>query len=115
MNRYSSWKYILILIVIVVGIVYAMPNLYGSAPAVQISASSAAAEVSELTELQVNIALEDADIKAISMELAEGRVTIRFADEETQLRARDVLQESLGISHVVALNLAPDTPELLSP
>jgi len=113
MNRYSSWKYILILIVIAVGIVYALPNLYGSAPAVQISASSAAAEVSELTELQVNIALDDVDIKAVSMELAEGRLTIRFADEETQLRARDALQESLGISHVVALNLAPATPDWL--
>jgi len=113
MNRYSSWKYILILIVIAVGILYALPNLYGSAPAVQISASSAAAEVSELTELQVNIALGDADIEPVSMELAEGRLTIRFADEETQLRARDALQESLGISHVVALNLAPDTPDWL--
>ena len=113
MNRYSSWKYILILIVIAVGILYALPNLYGSAPAVQISASSASAEVSELTELQVNIALDEADIKAVSMELAEGRLTIRFADEEAQLRARDVLQESLGISHVVALNLAPDTPDWL--
>jgi len=113
MNRYSLWKYALILIVIAVGILYALPNLYGSAPAVQISASSAAVEVSELTELQVNIALEDADIKAVSMELAEGRLTIRFADEEIQLRARDVLQESLGISHVVALNLAPDTPDWL--
>jgi len=113
MNRYSPWKYTLILIVIAVGIFYALPNLYGSAPAVQISASSASTEVSELTELQVNIALDDAGIKAISMELAEGRLTIRFADEETQLRARDALQESLGISHVVALNLAPDTPDWL--
>ena len=113
MNRYSPWKYILILIVIAVGILYALPNLYGSAPAVQISASSASAEVSELTELQVNIALDDAGIEAVSMELAEGRLTIRFADEETQLRARDALQESLGISHVVALNLAPDTPDWL--
>jgi len=113
MNRYSPWKYTLILILIAVGILYALPNLYGSAPAVQISASSASAEVSELTELQVNIALDNADIKAVSMELAEGRLTIRFANEETQLRARDILQESLGISHVVALNLAPDTPDWL--
>jgi preprotein translocase subunit SecD len=113
MNRYSSWKYILILIVVAVGIVYALPNLYGSKPAVQISASSASAEVSELTELQVNIALEDADIKPAAMELGEGRLTIKFADEETQLRARDALQESLGISYVVALNLAPATPEWL--
>lgn len=113
MNRYSSWKYILILIVMAVGILYALPNLYGSAPAVQISASSASAEVSELTELQVNIALDDAGIKSESMELAEGRLTIRFVDEETQLRARDALQESLGITHVVALNLAPATPDWL--
>ena len=113
MNRYSSWKYTFILIVIAVGILYSLPNLYGSAPAVQISASSASAEISELTELQVSIALDDADIKAVSMELAEGRLTIRFADEETQLRARDILQESLGTSHVVALNLAPDTPDWL--
>ncbi len=110
MNRYSSWKNILILIVIAVGILYSLPNIYGSAPAVQISASSASAEVSELTELQVNIALDEVDIKPVSMELADGRLTIRFADEEIQLRARDALQVSLGISHVVALNLAPDTP-----
>lgn len=113
MNRYSSWKYILILIVVVVGIIYALPNLYGSAPALQISASSAAAEVSELTELQVNIALDDANIESVSMELGDGRLTIKFADEETQLRAKDVLQEALGRSHVIALNLAPNTPNWL--
>ena len=113
MNRYSSWKYILILIVVVVGIIYALPNLYGSAPALQISASSATAEVSELTELQVNIALDDANIESVSMELGDGRLTIKFADEETQLRAKDVLQEALGRSHVIALNLASNTPDWL--
>ncbi len=113
MNRYPSWKYILILIVIIVGTLYALPNLYGSAPALQISASSATAEVSELTELQVNIALDDADIESVSMELGDGRLTIRFADEETQLRAKDILQTELGRSHVIALNLAPDTPDWL--
>lgn len=113
MNRYPSWKYILILIVIIVGTLYALPNLYGSSPALQISASSATAEVSELTELQVNIALDDADIESVSMELGDGRLTIRFADEGTQLRAKDILQTELGRSHVIALNLAPDTPDWL--
>ena len=113
MNRYSSWKYILIIIVVVVGTLYALPNLYGSAPALQISASSATAEVSELTELQVNIALDDANIESVSMELGDGRLTIKFADEETQLSAKDVLQEALGRSHVIALNLAPNTPDWL--
>ena len=113
MNRYSSWKYTLILIVMAVGFLYALPNLYGSAPAVQISASSASVEISELTELQVNIALDDANIKPLSMELDEGRLTIKFTDEETQLRAQDVLQDSLGNTHVVALNLSPLTPDWL--
>ncbi|MEE9552110.1 MAG: protein translocase subunit SecD, partial [Gammaproteobacteria bacterium] len=113
MNRYSLWKYILILIVISVGILYALPNLYGSAPAVQISASSVSVEISELTELQVNIALDDANIKPLSMELDEGRLTIQFIDEETQLRAQGILQESLGNTHVVALNLSPLTPDWL--
>ena len=113
MNRYSSWKYILILIVMAVGFLYALPNLYGSAPAVQISASSASVEISELTELQVNIALDDANIKPLSMELDEGRLTIKFTDEEIQLRAQGVLQESLGNTHVVALNLSPLTPDWL--
>ena len=113
MNRYSSWKYIFIFIVMAVGIVYALPNLYGSAPAIQVSASRASAEVSELTELQMNIALEDANIKPTSMELGEGRLTIKFADEETQLRARDAVQESLGDGYVVALNLAPAAPDWL--
>ncbi len=113
MNRYSSWKYILILIIMAVGILYALPNLYGSAPAVQISASSASVEISELTELQVNIALDDANIKPLSMELDEGRLTIKFTDEEIQLRAQGVLQESLGNTHVVALNLSPLTPDWL--
>ena len=113
MNRYSSWKYILILIVMAVGVLYALPNLYGSAPAVQISASSVSVEISELTELQVNIALDDANIKPLSMELDEGRLTIQFIDEETQLRAQGVLQEALGNTHVVALNLSPLTPDWL--
>ena len=113
MNRYPAWKYIFIFIVIAVGIIYALPNLYGSAPALQISASSASAEVSELTELQINIALEDAEIKPTSMELSVGSLTIKFSDEETQLRAKDVLQEALGRSHVIALNLAPNTPDWL--
>lgn len=113
MNRYSSWKYILILIVMAVGILYALPNLYGSAPALQISASNASGEVSELTELQVNIALDDKNIKPVSMDISDGRLTIRFEDEETQLRAQGVLQDAMGLTHVIALNLAPNTPEWL--
>lgn len=113
MNRYSLWKYITIIIVVAMGILYALPNLYGSAPAVQISASSPSVEISELTKLRVNTALRDADIQSVSVELAVEQLTIRFADEEIQLRGRDVLQEALGGDHVIALNLAPATPDWL--
>lgn len=113
MNHYNAWKYILILIITMVGILYALPNLYGSAPAVQISAANIGTEISELTELQVNIALDGEGIEYVSMELAEERLTIRFADNETQLYGRDVLQEELGANHVVALNLVSSTPAWL--
>ncbi len=113
MNRYALWKYLLITIIVAVGAVYALPNLYGNAPAVQVSAANATQAINELTELEVKIALDEAEISSHSVELGEGQLTLKFADDETQLRARDVLQDSLGRSYVVALNLAPETPEWL--
>ena len=112
MNRYPLWKYLLILTLIVVGVIYALPNLYGKAPALQISATRSA-EISELTEFQVSNALEEASIKYKAMNLGVENLTIRFDNEETQLRAQSVVKESLGRSHVVALNLAPSTPAWL--
>ena len=109
MNRYPAWKYILIVVLVVIGIIYAMPNLYGDDPALQIT-SSRGVEISEVTELEVEIALEGANIKPVSIELGINNLLVRFADEETQLRAQDVLKESLGRAYVIALNLAPATP-----
>jgi preprotein translocase subunit SecD len=112
MNRYPSWKYILIALLVVIGVIYALPNLYGDDPALQIS-SSRGAEISEVTELQVDIALEEANIKPIAIELGVNSLLIRFADEETQLIAQDIVKASLGRGYVVALNLAPVTPNWL--
>ena len=109
MNRYPAWKYILIVILVVIGIIYALPNLYGDDPALQIT-SSRGAEISEVTELQVEIALDEANIKPVNIELGINNLLVRLADEETQLRAQDVVKKSLGRSYVVALNLAPSTP-----
>ena len=109
MNRYPLWKYILIAIVIVIGLVYSLPNIYGSDPALQIS-SSRGAEISELTELQVQIAFDEAGIKPESYEITPNNLLIRFRDEETQLRAQDIAKSALGRDYVVALNLAPSTP-----
>jgi preprotein translocase subunit SecD len=113
MNRYSLWKYILILFLISLGALFALPNIYGKDPALQVSASRSA-EISELTEFQVSNALEEAGITYKSMDLGFENLIIRFNNEETQLKAQSVVKESLGKNYVVALNLAPATPAWLT-
>jgi len=113
MNRYSSWKYILILFFIGLGLLFALPNIYGKDPSLQVSAARSA-EISELTEYQVSAALEEAELPYKDIMLGIGSLTIRFSDEETQLKAQAIVKESLGRSYVVALNLAPATPDWLS-
>jgi len=113
MNRYSSWKYILILFFIGLGLLFALPNIYGKDPSLQVSAARSA-EISELTEYQVSAALEEAELPYKVIMLGIGSLTIRFSDEETQLKAQAIVKESLGRSYVVALNLAPATPDWLS-
>ena len=97
MNRYSSWKYILILFLIGFGVLFALPNIYGKDPALQVSASRSS-EVSELTEFQVSAALEEAKIPYKSIDLGLDNLVIRFKNEETQLKAQSVVKKSLGRS-----------------
>ena len=111
MNRYPVWKYILVLVVIVVSAIMALPNLYGKDPALQVSTS--VGEISDLTRLQIETALDKAGIKATSYDPGTNNLIVRFADEVTQLRAQDVVEKSLGRGYVVALNLAPATPAWL--
>ena len=113
MNRYSSWKYILILFLIGLGVLFALPNIYGKDPSLQISAARSV-EISELTEFEVSTALDEAGLSYKDITLGIGNLTIRFDDEETQLKAQSIVKESLGRSYVVALNLAPATPDWLS-
>lgn len=112
MNRYALWKYLLIVVVIVVGVVFALPNLYGEDPAVQISPARAA-QIDEGLQAQVSAALETAGIKPLSIQRDLGRLLIRFPDTESQLQGRDVVSQAMG-GYVVALNLAPVTPGWLS-
>ncbi len=109
MNRYPLWKYVLILFVVIVGAIYALPNIYGKDPSLQISASRAA-EISELTEILVTTALDEAGMKAKSIDINVDSLIVRFHDEDTQLKAQDVVKSALGSSYVVAMNLAPSTP-----
>ena len=112
MNRYPLWKYILILAIVAISILYALPNLYGKDPALQISPTRNA-KITDLTQAQVEDALKGEKLKATSYNRGPTGLIVRFADEETQLRAQGVVQLALGNNYVVALNLASATPEWL--
>ncbi len=110
MNQYPVWKYILILLTVLAGILYAGPNIFGDDPSIQISANRNAVITSSLIgdiegllkrkKLNYTRAVQEAD-----------NIEIRFTDEETQLKARDIVQYQLGQSYTVALNLLPATPQ----
>ena len=103
----------MLVVVIIVGLLYALPNLYGEDPAVQITGARGGA-ASEQTLNQVQNTLKEQKITAKSLALEEGAILARFDSTDTQLRAREALLSTLGEDYVVALNLAPATPRWLS-
>ncbi len=112
MNRYPAWKYLLLIVVLTLGALYAAPNLFGDDPAVQVSSARGFELDPSLTGVATDaIAAEDLD--ANDVEFDPERLLMRFDDSEQQLRAADALRESLGDGYVVALNLAPATPDWL--
>ena len=109
LNQYSSWKYILLLVVLVVGSLYALPNIYGSDPAIQISATRNNV-VDGNTQSAVLEALKATNISLRRSILDDKGLLLRFNDVEEQLKAADSLRDALGENYIVALNLAPATP-----
>ncbi len=108
LNQYPLWKYILLAVVILVAALYALPNLYGDDPAVQISHRTKA--LIDEDKLLVEQVLQKKNLDVKSFEIIQGRMTVRFNDTEAQLVASSALKESLGKQYLVALNLAPATP-----
>jgi len=109
MNRYPLWKYILIVVIIGISIFYALPNLYGKDPAIQVSASRSGV-LNELITFDIEEALEKAGISYKRIEFNNTNLMIRFENEDIQLKAQDAIKEALGNTYTVALNLAPATP-----
>ena len=109
MNRYPTWKNLLVLAVVVFGLFIALPNLFGEDPALQVSRDSGA-EMVELEFSQVSLVLQEGGVDFSSVYEENGRALVRFASVEDQLRASDLLREELGKAYVVALTLAPRTP-----
>ena len=113
LNQYPHWKHVLLVVVFTLGCFFAFPNLFGEDPAIQISASRGAAIDEGLVD-RVTQFLDAAGIGMIEEpEVTPGRALIRFENEEIQLKAKDVVSADLGRQYVVALNLAPATPEWL--
>lgn len=124
MNRYPLWKYIVIVVALVIGLVYTLPNFYGESPAVQVSSGKATVKVTEQTLKTVEDLLRNADLHPNGIFFEQGAqqntVRVRFepTEAEKQLQAREVLEKALNpnredLAYVVALNLTPNTPQWL--
>jgi preprotein translocase subunit SecD len=103
----------MLILALLVGLLYALPNLYGEDPAVQITGARGAA-ASETTLVQIQNVLKEQNITSKSIALENGAILARFSNPDVQLRAREALLSALGENYVVALNLAPATPYWLS-
>jgi preprotein translocase subunit SecD len=113
-NRYPAWKYILIAIALVVGVLYTLPNFFPEVPAVQVSTSKATIKIDSATLQTVEDALKAAGVQYRGETLDATGVKVRFADADTQLKAKDVVQKALGDNYIVALNLLSSSPRWLA-
>ncbi len=111
-NHFPLWKNILIIIVLVLGILFSLPNLFGEDPSVQISITDGT-DMSEVQLGKIENSLDKAAIPVKAMELKAKQILVRFNNTSEQMRAADLLRDSMGNKYTVALNLAPATPSWL--
>ncbi len=123
MNRYPLWKYLTVLVALVLGFLYTLPNFFGEAPAVQVSSAKSTVKIEPDMQGRVENILAQANIVGTGSSFERngpiGTVRVRFANTDTQLQARDVIEKALNPnptdpSYTVALNLLPASPEWLS-
>ncbi|MFW5451848.1 MAG: protein translocase subunit SecD [Methylophagaceae bacterium] len=113
MNHYPLWKNILIAVVIAMGILFALPNLFDDDPAVQVSANRSG-KIDLALMSKVEAALKAQSINYSRAELVDERLMVRFADADLQLKAKDIIDNAIDEDYIVALNLAPTTPAWLA-
>lgn len=111
--RYPLWKYILIVIVLLVSAIYSLPNLYPDEPAIQISGANAGVKADKTVLSQAETALKQAGLTFHGSEVQAKGVLLRVNTSDEQLKAQEIVRRALGDGYVVALNLAPTTPEWL--
>lgn len=115
LNRFPLWKYLLILVVLGIAFIYSAPNLYPDDPAVQITGAATSLNVTDADLDRASKALVEAgiDVKATSLDEQGRGGLLRLTNQDDQLPAKDVVRRALGDAYVVALNLAPTTPDWL--
>jgi preprotein translocase subunit SecD len=113
LNRFPVWKYLMLLVVVSLGVIYSAPNLYAPDAAVQVSAQSVSLEMSEIQLLRAKRALDEAGIEHFGEEVNAKTVLLRLNSTGDQLPAKKVIQQALGYDYVVALSMASTTPEWL--
>ncbi|MCG7868402.1 MAG: protein translocase subunit SecD [gamma proteobacterium symbiont of Stewartia floridana] len=112
MNQYPIWKNLMVLVVVLLGALYALPNLFGQDPSMEISATRDAV-VDQTTQSRIEQALQQLGISAKGMEMQQKKLLVRFNSSEDQLKAMDHIAAALGEDYTPALTLAPDLPDWL--
>ena len=118
MNRYPWWKYLIIAVALLIGLIYSLPNVFGEAPAVQLSSGKATLKLDASAVERVRTVLKEAGLDADFVELDGTSVRARFKDTDSQLKARDALNRAFNPdaqdpSYIVALNLVSRSPQWL--
>ena len=119
MNRYPWWKYAILVIALLVGVLYTAPNFFGEAPAVQVSSGKATVKVEPALVTRVQEALKQASVNADFVALEGTSVRARFTDTDTQLKAKDAIAKALNPDpgdpqYIVALNLVSRSPQWMA-
>jgi preprotein translocase subunit SecD len=114
MNRYPLWKYIVIAVALVIGILYMLPNFFPDVPAVQISSSKSVVKIDTALLGTVEDDLKAANIPYRGAELDAVGIKVRLPDLDTQVHAKDLLTQKLGDNYIVALNLLSSSPQWLA-
>ena len=113
LNKYPLWKNLLIVLALVFACIYAAPNLYPPDPAIQVTPARSGAEMSEATLKRVRDTLTSANIEFFGEEVTGSTALFRLTSADNQLKGKDAIQRALGDEYIVALNLAPTTPDWL--
>lgn len=111
MNRYPLWKYIVIAVSILLGLLYTLPNFFGESPAVQISPLRTGIQTDTALLQRTEQVLKQHGLPYNGTILESTGIKIRFSDTDTQIKARDILDTEVGSDYVVALNLLPNSPQ----